>query len=478
MKARTNEFFEGVQGLRYNDGSPIFPNPVATLTAIQKISFPFEISRLLSDLIDQFEKSGGAGTGPYDFSTPLLAKRNFTATTIAGKVFEGKQKSRIAIHVEKNREPCFRFFQEGLIPISEFIPKIERFVRIKQSDLEELASLAEAQNWTFVKEDGTLIPFGQLRYYLRFTFDRICADISWNKDCHEIVSAPDGVSNLFCTGLVTRKSKSFIYAKCTNPDFNGFFRNVSWVSREDSSQDWIATNHEELINHGLPYPANWTREPGKLVFDYRQGAASNIDFKYDHMFKDHIQRVQKRGFDSSGIGDKIDYDHFCERIRAAWPWTRKRLESNYKTAIATYYEGDIQLLVPLFLDDRKPYLPSAALVLKRNTDPSRDYHYIAPTFLTLDMARNDARVITRLDSTWLDPTPVERTLDWLRGELVDSEEARNQSRTDCLKKAIDGLTLLAKDKQEIGISNSTKENADSNPTTTFEASLDKLFDFK
>ena len=155
------------------------------------------------------------------------------------------------------------------------------------------------------------------------------------------------------------------------------------------------------------------------------------------MYEDHLDRIKFDGTDATGIGDNLTREEFEQRIKTAWPTTRKLLEANYKNAIPTYYQGDIQLLVPLFLDKRKPSTPSAALVLARDRTGKR--YYYAPTFLTLEMARNNALVITRIDDSWLTPNPIPGTISWLQGQLVDET---NDEKKEAVCKAIKDLTAL------------------------------------
>lgn len=74
---------------------------------------------------------------------------------------------------------------------------------------------------------------------------------------------------------------------------------------------------------------------------------------------------------------------------------KKKVSTNYKLAIPQYYEGKIQLLLPLCLgtDNGKPDL--ALAVTKLETC------YQGHTCLTLDMAYNNARLIAKPESNWL-----------------------------------------------------------------------------
>ena len=62
------------------------------------------------------------------------------------------------------------------------------------------------------------------------------------------------------------------------------------------------------------------------------------------------------------------------------------------------YRGKIQLLAPLYLTN--PNNPDLALVLSLSDDKTVYYGH---TCLTIEMAYNNARLIARPDSYWLQP---------------------------------------------------------------------------
>ena len=66
-------------------------------------------------------------------------------------------------------------------------------------------------------------------------------------------------------------------------------------------------------------------------------------------------------------------------------------------AIPEWYDGKIQLLLPLFLTDHTK--PDLALVAEKINDKT----YSAQACLTLGMAYNNARLITRPSGGWLSP---------------------------------------------------------------------------
>lgn len=90
------------------------------------------------------------------------------------------------------------------------------------------------------------------------------------------------------------------------------------------------------------------------------------------------------------------------RFRNAVTVALARVAWNYKTAIPVYYPTakKLQLLLPLALEDKKKI--DVALVCNHVYKPEEGVNnYEGRTIFTLQMAYNNARLITRPDSDWL-----------------------------------------------------------------------------
>ena len=77
---------------------------------------------------------------------------------------------------------------------------------------------------------------------------------------------------------------------------------------------------------------------------------------------------------------------------------KKRVTANYKIAVPQYFDGKIQLLLPLYLLEKSQ--PDLALVVTKNQAGNS---YQGHTCLTMQMAYNNARLIAKPDSNWLIP---------------------------------------------------------------------------
>lgn len=120
-----------------------------------------------------------------------------------------------------------------------------------------------------------------------------------------------------------------------------------------------------------------------LLFDWHYP----IDVYYKHILDDerNKSRLPKEFLESNNIVNVLN---------GAIDTMKKRISSNYKLAIPQYYEGKIQLLLPLCLmsDDK----PDVAIAVTK-----KDTCYQGHTCLTLDMAYNNARLIAKPESNWL-----------------------------------------------------------------------------
>lgn len=135
--------------------------------------------------------------------------------------------------------------------------------------------------------------------------------------------------------------------------------------------------------------ANYFKDPGALIFDV------NLEIlpQWDHILYDEENFLR--------IPEQLQANgkEFCQSlIDGAIRSVKKRIEANYKTIVPQFYKGKIQLLAPLYLTN--PDKPDLALVLSMSDDKTVYYGH---TCLTTEMAYNNARLIARPDSYWLQP---------------------------------------------------------------------------
>ena len=445
--SKTDSFTELLHGMSFDDGTPLADDPGMIFRALGRICRPQRDVDLAQRLACAYDERIGLSEGYLCVETGFALKSDLQDVG----AWKG---SPIFLLLTEGQDPYF-FFDKNFtigIPCRECLPPLERYVSVGNEALAALAEKAECEDWAFVNGSGQTIPFGRLRYYLQFTFEKIEIDHETGKDAaaSELIVFPDGKSELFCTGLLDRDFGLYIYALCSDKDSEtGTFRRIEWLSKTKDSEgnflphpilDVLDSGHPK--NHGLPYPVNWASDPAKLIIQYRKISFSNVEFNFQHIVFDNWKRIrhvfpQWRGAELPPPEAYAAFSVILEK--QAWARTRKMVAANYKVAIPVWYRGSIQLLLPLFLDQSRPSEPTVALVLAENENKSAKRHYYAPTCLTLDMARNNARVIARIDETWLGGKEPQSAQNWLADEI---KLESNTERIELLQKAIDALVAV------------------------------------
>lgn len=220
------------------------------------------------------------------------------------------------------------------------------------------------EKWSF----GNSGDYGILKGYLEHTFKR-----------------------LYEEGKVVEKQQ---YAIFNTGLFNQYYQPVyayfipNFVpDRQRWFLDGFYTEYH-LTKEGItefPEKAGYVENPSDLVFDTKIPVIP----QYDHIFgeEENAQRLPGEVRNSSMRVQLFD---------GALNQTRRMLEADYKTAIPQYYNHSIQLLIPICL--QHPGKPDLALACMKTQDGSK---YLGRTCLTLKMAYHNARLIARLDNSWL-----------------------------------------------------------------------------
>lgn len=231
--------------------------------------------------------------------------------------------------------------------------------------IQQLANVCP-EKWSFGSNSDNII----LKNYIEHTFMKLSEE-------NNIKIEPSYA--VFNTGL---------YTDCYEPIFAFFSKN-----KNENRQEWFLDsfyNEYQLAMMGvvdLPRRANYFTHPEELVFDTN----CEIIPQYQHIFNDPENYLR--------IPESIrDNDSKLLLFNGAIKKAKCLIDANYKTAVPQYYKGRIQLLVPLFLTRKG--IPDLALVVSKNNDGNQ---YLGHTCLTLDMAYNNARLIARPDSIWLNP---------------------------------------------------------------------------
>ena len=218
---------------------------------------------------------------------------------------------------------------------------------------DQLSSIAMEESWS----NDTYPNNGILTNYIVKTYNKLQAE-------RNVIYTQDYA--LFNTGLFTKYYEP-IYTYQSGYD-------ISFLTGYELSSMGI---------YERPERANYFENPELLLFDWH----FPIDIQYKHILDDEKNRLRlPESFLKSS--NKVTI------LNGAIDTMKKKVSANYKLAIPQYYDGKIQLLLPLcILDDN---VPDVAIAVTK-----KDKCYQGHTCLTLDMAYNNARLIAKPDSSWL-----------------------------------------------------------------------------
>lgn len=279
--------------------------------------------------------------------------------------------------------------------------------------VENLSEFALDEKWGF-ERDGEPKEYSILKSYLTYTFYRLQSEGKVLEDEEKGIAA-------FNTGLVDPTYEA-IYA-CFSPSnmeqpwrFEAFCKAGSkmWGKKLVASFD------------PLPQRAAYFEKKEDLLFDGNRTLQRDVD----HILLDNIDRLPEAFLaeELRGADDAIEalsravnaqdessrrgaYDELRDAVESnvrikrrlinrlddAIELAQKRVEWNFKTAVPAFYptKNTMSLLLPLDLTENDQ--PDVALVVELMESGA----YIGQTILTMKMAYNNARLICRPDSDWL-----------------------------------------------------------------------------
>lgn len=238
------------------------------------------------------------------------------------------------------------------------------------------------EKWSYAGKDD----FGILKSYLYFTFEKLWAerDSAPEEDKQKYIYMDENVA-CFNTGLYDRSWQT-IYFYCEKNPIPGY---QDWRYKSFYNSYTIKFSNLSTAAASELRRASYFDNPSDLIFNV------NLDIlpQWDHILYD------EENFNRIPEQLRANGREFCQNlIDGAIRSMKKRIEANYKTIVPQLYRGKIQLLAPLYLSN--PDSPDLALVLSLSDDGTSYYGH---TCLTTEMAYNNARLIARPDSYWLQP---------------------------------------------------------------------------
>jgi len=228
----------------------------------------------------------------------------------------------------------------------------------------DLKNLAMAEDWDYKKNPSGKNPI--LTNYVKHTFKKLYDE---NK-----ILEQNGYS-VFNTGLVTEFQEEIyaLFQVNRRPgDIKWFF--IGW--RKVSDRDLLKFS-------SLPDNANYFDSSSDLIYDTKLELRTNVN----HIIEDNLSRFP-------AALQTMDKYQLGVLLQGTINDAIKRIKRNYKTAVPQYYDGHLQLLLPLCLSSKAT--ADLALVIEKENGV-----YRASTCLTLDMAINNARLIAKPDDEWL-----------------------------------------------------------------------------
>lgn len=240
----------------------------------------------------------------------------------------------------------------------------------------------EVGDWDYLTEKTGAFPV--LSSYLTYTFKRLQSE---NKIV--FTTKADGTKYAsFNTGLANNKHEEiFAYFEhadnnpSTRPAKEGYLKRPIWRFDKFDRESYRLMNFFKE----KPKLANYFQNPGDLIYDTSKRLIPDFD---------HIADDREKRFPPSFA--QLTKPQQIEKIKASIATALMRVERNYKTAIPQFYDGNLQLLLPLCLDNIEN--ADVALVVAKEGEV-----YRANTVLSLDMAYNNARLLARPDREWLNP---------------------------------------------------------------------------
>lgn len=246
-----------------------------------------------------------------------------------------------------------------------------------QTFLDDLAERAIPEKWTYSDfESKQKTPI--LKSLVEQTYLRL-------KEQARLLTG-DGLM-LFNTGLI-----------------NGFFKELYVLSEVDAEHPERYLNARVVLENDRmvmetfadqkPPMATFFENIGDVVFDPDLPLLTSDE----HILVDNFERLPEEY-------KQMRKSQLFALFQAAVGFARVMARRNYKLVVPQYHKGRIQFLMPIYLAGEFAGSPDFALVVERINNV-----YRGNTILTLDMAYQNARLIAKPDTTWLDPEAISRRM--------------------------------------------------------------------
>lgn len=294
--------------------------------------------------------------------------------------------------------------------------------------IEELhGKLLAGEKWSFAKEEGNPESYRRktnyqiLESYLQQVFAKLVLEYrdKASENYEKIVFSADGRYCYFNTGLLTKFARSvFIVGEVKNRRNSGEFQchePAFNVGLRDLVNEYGFA--EDDVNPG-PDMATFFSDISEIIYDTNV----DIDFtddKLSHVIIDGLKRnrfpkryqlIYEEQEDAAVFG-------LAEKLRSSIEASELIAKRNFKYVVPQYRpayvttvdgknvrrEGEIQFLMPIYLDFNLYEMPDFALVLSYEGG-----FYVPETILPLSWAYNNARILCKPDEPWLVASRIEQ----------------------------------------------------------------------
>lgn len=242
-----------------------------------------------------------------------------------------------------------------------------------QGFLDDIAELAIEERWTYSGFESKM-KTPVLKSLIEQTFMRL-------KEQGRLLRAGDLI--LFNTGLINEFFREVYVLAEADPDNADRYLNARAVLENDR----VVMEH---FASQRPLMATFFENISDVVFDPDLDLVTNDE----HIIVDNLDRLPAEY-------QAMRRSQLFALFQAAVGFARIMARRNYKLIVPQFHRGRIQFLMPIYLSGEFAGLPDLALVIERINSV-----YRGNTILTLDMAYQNARLIAKPDTTWLNPESI------------------------------------------------------------------------
>ena len=302
-------------------------------------------------------------------------------------------KNKIAMYriYENDIYACFskkpnktKYYFLGFFKEDEFYKKmrshsIRHFSFFSDYDkfLEDLANMAEPESWHNIGDPNK---YNILKNYIHHTYLRLFEQ-------NKIKYYSNNNKACINTGLLTRNfyEDIYMYFEVNDSEFYKY-KFVKCATSSDNCFEGI----------DLPEHATYVTDPSEVIFN----SSYEVRTDWKHILSDKKNR-DRFPDKYKNMDDELLYPILEKSLEMA----KKRAARNYRIAVPQFYSGNLQLLLPVVLGGAGE--ADLALVFKRyqyedKPESKNKFYYKVYSNLTLAMAYNNARLLSRPASEWLD----------------------------------------------------------------------------